>query len=348
MRLLIASTQIIPEHSGGWRSIHDLLGDEIPHDWLLMKYEQDRSTAYIKIWSGEEKVAGDEVGIHNKDEDPLDNYLRTLDSLWEGGHYDLVVTTCDAEALHCASNGIPFWHRFHTVIDNPQLLPFLKKKAKWMTQGWYYYPDVEVLYHGIDFSKYEVVKDPDPTRVIQVCTLNPVEDPFMFFGMIKESDCTGGLVGAGTDPDFQNLVENFLDGNQSVNYYGARTRDEIQHIIHKNNVGVGCAFLKHPSSSYQIKVLEYVAWGLGVIAEGRSQRSIGCFITHQMESKMNPTKVMFPGVTTPKEAADRLRRMKLTWDQCHDLRAASREILSRQFDVSHIRPRVKEKLEEII
>lgn len=337
MRIIVATTHTIPFYSGGWTTPLDLFGQDHQAMYVIRKHKIG-----VKTLEGIKCVG---VGASGKLGSPwqrADRYrFWLIQKLFQESlkkHFckfkaDFILCL-DPEAGYAAMQAnLPFALRFHSKLERAHLGPdfsTLMGTALFATAcPATHIPNVEILAHNQDLSRFEYLENPSAERAILLTSIDAIHEPELFIeGVMLSKTMKGDIVGTGEDRDKISALCRETGGR--VRCLPPVPRLKVPELL--SNYQVGVATVKEISPIvYQMKVNAYMAAGLYTLAKpwthiaSEAPELIGTF-------------------TTAQDMADRLDYLSENWGETLEVRRKARDWIHEHYSVEIPRKRFNEIL----
>lgn len=246
------------------------------------------------------------------------------------------VLCLDPEAGYAAmESGLPYAMRFHSKLSNDDRRPpfdELMKKAAFATAcPATHIPDIEILAHNQDLSRFKFTESRSAERALLLTSIDSIHEPELFIHGVMLSKTMKGDI-AGTGEDQKKIAAICRKTGGRVRCLPPVPRLKVPELL--SNYQVGVATVKKVSPIiYQMKVNAYMAAGLYTLAKPW---------THIVAEA--PEFVC--SFTTAQDMADCLDYLSENWLETLEIRRKARHWIHKHYSVEIPRKRFNEILSE--
>ncbi|MCK5131023.1 MAG: hypothetical protein KAR40_02600 [Candidatus Sabulitectum sp.] len=339
MRIIVATTHTIPVYSGGWTTPLDLLGQDHQAMYVIRKYKLS-----TKTYEGIKCVGVGATGVlsvpwkrGDRHRHRLIQWLFRRSLKKHFGKFNADFVLClDPEAGYSAMySGLPYAMRFHSKLQPEHLGPdfaALIKNAVFATAcPATHIPDIEVLAHNQDLSRFEFTESPTAERALLLTSIDSIHEPELFIeGVMLSKTMKGDIVGTGEDRDHIAALCRKTKGR--VRCLPPVPRLKVPELLRNYQVGIATVQEISPVV-YQMKVNAYMAAGLYTLAKPW---------THIVAE----TPELVGSFTTAQDMADCLDYLSENWLETLETRRKARDWIHKHYSVEIPRRRFNEILSE--
>jgi len=336
MRILIASSGTIPGYSGGWTTTLDLMGDE--HE--VMYVITDSSPGLHTMEGVRYLGLGIKRGRKTLPGRKLSALLRRLavpvavKFAFRRFRADFTLCLDEKMGFLVRRTGLPYAMRFHRKVD-PQVLGHplksLVRDALFATASpGTDVPDVEVLPHNQDLSRFDLAPDKKPERALLLTCINEVHEPDLFIeGVTLSRSIKGDIIGTG--PSRKRIEKECRLTGGRVRCLPPVPRLRVGELSGKYQIGVA-TIIRRDRIVYQMKVNMYLACGMHTLVKPYLH------IVHEAPELVDT-------FSNPQELADRLNQVQDNWESLAERRVRAREWVMENYSVEIPRRRFREILD---
>lgn len=339
MRIIVATTHTIPVYSGGWTTPLDLFGQDHQAMYVIRKHRLGTKTL-----EGIKCAGAGATGVLTVPWKHADRHrYRLIQWLFRKAlkkHFDRFnadfVLCLDPEAGYSAMySGLPYAMRFHSKLAPEHLGPDfsgLMKKAVFATAcPATHIPDIEVLAHNQDLSRFIYSEKPSAERALLLTSIDSIHEPELFIeGVMLSKTMKGDIVGTGEDRN--KITDLCKKTGGRVRCLPPVPRLKVPELL--SNYQVGIATVQEISPVvYQMKVNAYMAAGLFTLAKPWTH------IAYEAPDLIG----IF---TTAQDMADHLDYLSDNWEETLTVRRQARDWIHEHYSVEVPRKRFNEILKD--
>ncbi len=339
MRILVASTYTIPAFSGGWTTPLDLFGTDHQAMYVIRNYKP--GSRFIE----EINVAGvGATGILHKPWNVAEKYRHALiqklfriklKKCFAEFNADFVLCIDPSAGYAAMEAELPYALRFHSNVAKEYRSSYFAKlldNAIFSTAcPQTHMPDIEVLAHNQDLSRFKYIEHPVAERALLLTSIDPIHEPELFIeGVMLSKNVKGDIVGTGEDRKKISAICKKTNGK--VRCLPPVSRLKIPELMKNYQIGVATVTNVSPII-YQMKVNTYMASGLYTLAKPW---------THIVSEAPD----LVGSFTTARELAEHLDYLNENWLETLETRRKAKEWIHQHYNVEIPRKRFNEILSE--
>lgn len=335
MRIIVATSYTIPAYSGGWTTPLDLFGDQHQVMYVVRNFKAGNHTiegvtcvgvgASMTPWARAERIRNAYFQILFNKKLKKEFYKFNAD----------FVLCLDPDAGYAAMDaGLPYAMRFHSPLGKEGTT---KRYAQLVKHSIFTtacpatnIPDMEILPHNQDLSRFNYQESPSANRAILLTSINKFREPDLFIeGVMLSKKVKGDIVGTGID---RKRIEKLCGKtNNRVRCLPPVSRLQVPALL--NNYQIGVATVKKVPIHYQMKVNGYMASGLFTVSKPWTHIAI-------------EAPELVRTFTTARELADQLDYLNENWLETLEIRKKARDWVIKNYSVEIPRKRFNEILTE--
>ncbi len=335
MRILVATTYTIPAYSGGWTTPLDLFGDQHQAMYVVRNFKAGIHTIEnVKCvgvgssqapWPHAERFRNAYFQLR---------FQKTLKQQFSIFNADFILCLDPNAGYAAMGTGLPYAMRFHSPLGKEgataQYAQLVKNSVFTTACPATNIPDMEVLAHNQDLSRFNYFESPSAERAILLTSINSFREPELFIeGIMLSKKIKGDIVGTGVDRD--KIASICSTTGDRVRCLPPVSRLKVPELL--NNYQIGVATVKKVPVHYQMKVNGYMASGLFTVTKPWTHIAIEA-----------------PGLvrtfTTARELADQLDYLSDNWLETTEIRRKARDWINKHYSIDVPRKRFNEILSE--